>query len=249
MIISHKYKTIFIHIPKTGGEAIARFIKKTDPKSIDKAKHATALEVKREVGEKTWNDYYKFAVIRNPWEQAVSFYSHLRKPLYVDKSLLSAQYPEFKESKLLEPKYACEIAMRGPFPIWAQKIYKDIRPPSKLLHYQSTWITDEKGNLIVDNLIKYESLEKGFAEVCEIVGLSKKGLPRRNTSLHKHYSVYYDAGAKEIIGEYFEKDINRFGYQFKKLDIFQEKIYNIKKKIAFLIEIGFRTIFRLKIHE
>jgi hypothetical protein len=44
--------------------------------------HIDALSVRRLVGEATWQSYYKFCVVRNPWDLMVSYYYwiHRREP-------------------------------------------------------------------------------------------------------------------------------------------------------------------------
>jgi len=41
--------------------------------------HITAKEVKKLVGERVWNEYYKFCFERNPWDRVISQYYHLNK--------------------------------------------------------------------------------------------------------------------------------------------------------------------------
>ena len=71
-MISHKYKCIFIHIPKTGGTSIENALLggKKQPTRI---KHKRAKDYLKQY-PKEWKQYFKFTVIRNPWDWMVSWY-------------------------------------------------------------------------------------------------------------------------------------------------------------------------------
>tara|TARA_A100000164_G_scaffold339938_1_gene335377 strand:- start:228 stop:815 length:588 start_codon:yes stop_codon:yes gene_type:complete len=72
-MISDKHKIIFIHIPRTSGTSIESAFKF----NMDKVggKHLKASEIKRNIGNDKWNNYFKFSIVRNPWERFVSMYS------------------------------------------------------------------------------------------------------------------------------------------------------------------------------
>lgn len=72
MIISDKYKCIFIRIPKTGSTSFEKMWKHIDPQCISSNEdkppygHYKASELRKIVGEKKWNEYFKCTFIRNP---------------------------------------------------------------------------------------------------------------------------------------------------------------------------------------
>lgn len=72
MIISHKYKCIFVRVPKTGSTSIEKLWKIIDPNcqiSDDHTPpygHFKCTELKRVIGEEMWNNYFKFAFVREP---------------------------------------------------------------------------------------------------------------------------------------------------------------------------------------
>ena len=81
MIISHKFKCIFIRIPKTGSTSIETFLKEFDPNCISSKEtppygHYYASQLKKLVGSKIWNSYFKFAIIREPLNWFKSQYSY-----------------------------------------------------------------------------------------------------------------------------------------------------------------------------
>ncbi|HTA64871.1 MAG TPA: sulfotransferase family 2 domain-containing protein, partial [Xanthomonadaceae bacterium] len=92
MIISHKHRFIFFAIPKTGthslrkilrpylgesdAEQVALFEKKALPYpeiAALKHGHITAQQIRWVVGEETFDAYFKFAIVRNPFDRFVSY--------------------------------------------------------------------------------------------------------------------------------------------------------------------------------
>ena len=72
-MINHQYKCIFIHIPRCAGSFIELAIDKRDWWNVDYKKHLSVVSAK-ELYKEYWDDYFKFAFIRNPWSLEVSWY-------------------------------------------------------------------------------------------------------------------------------------------------------------------------------
>ena len=66
-MVSNKHKCIFVHIIKTGGTSIDKLFR-------GRTGHKFAKNYKKDVGNKKWNNYFKFTFVRNPWDKMVSQY-------------------------------------------------------------------------------------------------------------------------------------------------------------------------------
>src|ERR1700726_3003053 len=78
---------------------------------------------------------------------------------------------------------------------------------------QLDYVTDERGEIIVDFIGKYEALQQDFDVVRKKLNLSAE-LPHVNRSTHDGYRKYYSDRTRDIVSKRFEKDIRHFGYEF-----------------------------------
>ena len=83
-MISHTNKFIFIHIPKTGGTsveaALADYGKLLQgPGNFHSIyfKHIPATRLQAMMGDE-YENYFKFSIVRNPWDWLVSMYEFCR---------------------------------------------------------------------------------------------------------------------------------------------------------------------------
>ena len=85
MPVCRNKKIIFIHIPKNAGESIEKSLNIYNGNKVENIfgisdsivlQHLTAIQLKNSYFDNSeWNEYFKFAVIRNPWSKAVSEYN------------------------------------------------------------------------------------------------------------------------------------------------------------------------------
>ncbi|WP_448560865.1 hypothetical protein [Trichothermofontia sp.] len=67
----------------------------------------------------------------------------------------------------------------------------------------------------IDFLMRFEHLDDDFKLVCEKINIPYVPLPKRNQSSHAHYSKYYDAELKAIVGMKFHEEIVFGNYTFE----------------------------------
>jgi hypothetical protein len=197
MFISHRTKSIFIHIQKTAGDAIETAMRKDDPAlEVDRfggRRHLFAREVQGMVPPEVWAGYYRFAFVRNPWDRLVSWYS---------MCMQNAQQNKFSQF------------IRENAPTFADFITKTTTGMAERTTYnQVDYVTGAGGELIVDFVGRFERLAVDYALVRARLGLTHD-LPHTNTSSHRAYRDYYSAETKAIVAQRFARDIDRFGYEF-----------------------------------
>jgi len=193
MIISPKFKIIFIHIYKTAGTYITKLLQTIDPdiKIHKKWLHVTAKEAKTLVEPHVWNTYTKFCVVRNSWDWQVSFYHYVRgRPKNLEYHILKNQ--TFNE-----------------YLLW--------RKPNA--QNQLDFILDNKGLCLVDNVLQFDNLNNElvqfFQKKCNFditpyISYKKQNSSKRNTD----YKLYYDDFGKKLIYEMYKKDIQYFNFEY-----------------------------------
>ena len=191
---SDKFKCIFIHIPKTGGNSIyeALFSKNSNG-------HIRYSEYQEE-NSKKFQEYFKFAIVRNPWDRLVSAFFFLKKGGMhcVDK--------EWAQENLKEFNTFDQFVMSG---INKKKIYSGV-------HFkpQSYWICDKNNRIMVDFIGRLETLDQDFLFISNKIGSNKKTLKKLNAVSKLDYRKYYNERTKNIVYDFYKDDIELFGYTF-----------------------------------
>jgi len=192
--LSHKYKAILIRIPKTATTSIlAEF-------EITHAKHINWKETYEM--DKDYLHYTKFTVVRNPWDRFVSeyFFSKMLKSYYYDNTYKNDKsHPLYHKFKNMSFKDV------------VKDIYNNTELYFKYSHYipQYKYIYDSNMNLMVDLVLRFESLEEDIKKIN-----SNIILPKINIGEHLPYNYYYDEETKNMIGEIYKKDIELLKYEY-----------------------------------
>lgn len=226
-MISHKYKCIFIHIPKTAGSSINEYLaegvvldwKKPNyevlygwcPDRKIHLQHATSKQLLETelVTENQWETYFKFTFVRNPWDRAYSDYLWIMK----DRSIKGT----FKEY----------IFQTGEF----DYVLND----NNTLNFRGDHILQQLDffNLDGDDKVDFIGRFENFSEDIKILNNRLK-IPKpfdlhakKNTNRLYHYSQFYTNSQKKLIEEKYKIDIESLNYNFEDL----RKGFRLVKKI------------------
>lgn len=214
-MISHRYKCIFVEVPKTGSTSIRAVIGSSPKPHMDiwQIKHELetgytrykglrdkilgalypfflSRKMRKKIGERQFNTYFKFGFVRNPWDRTVALYNR-KEGLQMSGGMT---FEEFVE--------------------WISLSSDTCIHPTPHKN-QLDWFTDPDGNILADFIGRFENLQKDWAFVCSKLGINAV-LPRENINPGKpaHYTKYYTDKTRNIIAEKFQTDIETFGYEF-----------------------------------
>jgi len=197
MIVSHSHRFIWVKAVKVAGTSIQKalmsFLEPGDVATTDMSRHLGADEVKACVSDEEWDEYTKIVSIRSPWDVLVSLYH------------FAHEVQRFNTEGFNAP------ACFDDFLWW---------------HLSSNWNNKEfwmlDGGFWADVHIRFEHLELDFSDLMSKLNFQSteleridspydKGIPRQPRS---HYSHYYSRWGKDYVAEFFQDEIEKFGYSF-----------------------------------
>jgi hypothetical protein len=203
-MISHRHRCIFVHIPKCGGTSIEDAIwpppqQRTladlwagydrNPYQTGGLQHLCATHIRQEVGN-TFERYWKFAFVRNPWDRVISQYLYTLQQRQDLRDLLglSTDAPlELYLSRLSEREHV-QWKPQRPF------IY-------------------DGDTLLVDFVGRFERFAEDADSVFRRLGV-KEPLPHENKTERGPYHDYYDTRTRDMVAQLYADDIATFGYDF-----------------------------------
>ena len=207
MIISHAHKFIFFAAPKTGTHAVREVLRMhlseddweqqmlTGNQSLPIPEiaqighgHVTVREIKPYLSQEIWNEYHKFAFIRNPYDRFVSVCAFLNRgnPAFARSPL------QWMKEALNRPRFRERVLVREQF----------------------EQLCNEEREIGIDSVYRYENLQESLDSVLGKLSLSSSPLSVLNSSEHKVYSEYYDEELKGLVQTLYRADIEEFNYAF-----------------------------------
>ncbi|WP_435577587.1 sulfotransferase family 2 domain-containing protein [Gilvibacter sp.] len=227
-----EHKCLFIHIPKTAGQSVEDYFLKEmgRDRTDDNSKYLLGINPKEQgpkrlahltaseyvdlnhVDSKTFEDYFKFCFVRNPWERLVSLYRFRGFSTVCSFAVFVDHYLEHyisHENWFFKP--------------------------------QTEFIFDANDNPLCDFIGRMENLQKDFDIVLERLSMPQGVLPHTNKSVEKwasaktlklylkhpslifhngsipktvDYRDHYSAKTLAQVHRLYERDIRLLNYQF-----------------------------------
>ena len=252
MPFSLQHKCLFVHIPRNGGTSfrVALGIKsptrdtpsqelngdfKIQPKDETKIplslqlhhlcmKHIQILGV---FNHSLLDESFKCAFVRNPWDKALSEYSHYYYQHSIDfedyinrlekiVSFINENFV-FDFSDVFYEKYSNLMIST-----LNEVNHKWILNPEAIdartwvdPHFfpQHLFIYDEFDNQLIDSIGRFENYETDAQNILNSLGVVG-AIPHSNSSTHKNYRDVYSLKTRDIVYNLFKKDIQTFDYTF-----------------------------------
>jgi hypothetical protein len=203
MVINEAKKFIFVHVPKNAGTSLTQALGGQTNKDV--WKHMEACQIKHWCNENymDFGEYYKFAIVRNPWDRMVSFYHYTCQQEGISKRLQQTYIDMGFEEWLTTDHFYTKEGKIAP---------KDYVIPYQR-RCQSNWLLDNNHRSIVNDVFKFEELDKAIP-LLERKLQMKLNVPHVNKSDHRQYREYYSESSKRFIERFFEQDIIRFNYEY-----------------------------------
>jgi len=218
MIISHKYKCIMVHIPKTAGKSLSNLFYELDPEykeayeainlnwSQPPGGHMSAAAIRSKIGDEIYDEYFKFVFIRNPYDWFKSYYLHHCHSIFEGTTPISwLLYPNDTLPLPINGEITADHFMRcysmGKY--W----FNNTGDTSNNIHTrignfsQLGWIDD-----VVDYVASYDNLNEEFEFI-----KNKLGLPIESKMPHirdnESYDGYLNSDVIQLISILFKDDI------------------------------------------
>ena len=203
-MVSKTKKFIYIHINKCAGMSVRNWLRGDLEHSINRLgkDHMSLQEVYNNLDINEFNSFYKFAIIRNPYDRLGSIYNYGRKRNHAE------HYSKFEESfenfilNLSEHKKRCSSN---------EELYQN------MFSSITEWLS-VNGEIKVNIIIPFENLNENLKIIEKKLNLTNKSpLPHLNQGseyLGGSYKKWYTPEMVRIVNDVYEDDIKNFKFEF-----------------------------------
>lgn len=214
MMLSRGRRYIFIHIPKTGGTAMAQALEARamaddvmigdTPKAVKRRgrlkgvtangrlwKHSTLADIEGLASAEEIADFFTVTLVRNPWDRLVSYYHWLQAQGFDHPAVQLAKTHDFSG-------FLAQPSTQASFRQWpARRYMTDLRGVERASLYVRLEAFEQD--------IKPFEAHLGFGLELPIVNQSKRATGWRD---------YYSESDRALVESLCSEDISRFGYEF-----------------------------------
>ena len=195
LVISHKYRFIFVHAGRTGGSTFERLAemgvtwdKRTQHLgNTDFPEKHASIQYYQDRYPREFAEYFKFTLVRNPFDRVVSAWIWRTR---VVKDVGPCSLKDFIRARRPSSSYASKFALRG----------ASLRESIARLDY----------------IGRFEDLPAPYEYLCRKLGIPSQSIPHTNRTPIEKYWEYYDAESVEMVRKLYPEDIEVFDYDFGK---------------------------------
>jgi chondroitin 4-sulfotransferase 11 len=212
-MISHNHRCIFVHIPKTAGTSIEKIFYGTN------SKKGSDHRFLQEYPSQLINQYYKFCVVRNPWERVFSIFNYYRNggnnytpPNFKEevkqtfrRLFISNYHTDFEISKLMPQDFNvfCDTFLRE-----GKDFYGN-----RALYPQIDYISID-GKVAMDRIIRFENLNDDLLIAMNELNMSFKMEHHRKSVGSDSFKAHFNQNSIDLVANYYRAEIEMFGYSF-----------------------------------
>lgn len=187
---------VFVHIPKTGGTSVLKWISENLEYKKSSTKHCSFNKWQKQQAIKANH----FTVVRNPYARILSWFNYQGKMACNRKT--SNNQRNYDEDMIFYYKKGFEY--------WLERGHPGVLLNKTILTQQTDYYTSDcLFVLSTENLNNEFTLIQDYFNVFEPI----KHLNKSDGST-KNYRDYYNSNTKKIVSKLYEKDLDVLGYTF-----------------------------------
>jgi hypothetical protein len=171
------------------------------PQGLTYFNHMSAEQAAAAVGPTVWDEYFKFCIVRNPYEVMVSYFCYV--VIYGARSRLDEQKFEQFMAYLEAQDFS---QFKGMFDAW-------LLADPELVDNSDKYVVD--GRVVMDDIIYYEKMAEGIQRVAKRLDVSPDPLKKYKSGFRKfdqHWSEYYEEATAALVYKAVAPEFDLVGY-------------------------------------
>jgi hypothetical protein len=191
-----QYRCIFVHIPKCAGVSVCQSLFANLG-----AGHYPLTTYLKVFSNAEYAQYFKFTIVRNPWDRLLSAYLFLKQGGY----------------NSADRRWGDQYL--GVYDNFGDFVRNWVTPDNirAWVHFlpQTDYLRAPDGATGMDFIGRFENLEADFGQICDRLGIAGR-LDKLNIGRgeNRSYSEFYDNETRELVAEAYREDIVQLGYRF-----------------------------------
>jgi hypothetical protein len=206
--------SVFIHVPRCAGTSMERFFRAAGVR-ISPLNRTKSWCVRKNLDfsgiyglweySAEWAGWFRFGFVRNPFDRTISAYL---------KQLERMRKASGSEPRLTVSEYVEWMLDGTPVTNDHTDFVNFSRTHVLPCTHPFYRLFDERGEVQVDYLGRFETLEADLDALCGLLRIPRRPLEHLNRSERRPYREYYDDDLERLVSEKFRMDLDLLGYRF-----------------------------------